>query len=204
MFCARHINMMWCVYMPTNVHDVRVKCHAVELMCMIWCAMSHTIEHTGYQQVHGCMRNVLTTKTARPLLPCCWGYSLGLFLATTGAPILALKNRSKDRWGWGCSPPPTCAAWPWAYRQFPPPSGPQSAGRSGWALQNYWSSQSGRKWRRKIHERARFNPKLGLIDVYWCKWFWSWVSVFLISVVRQTWRLSHRLMIGIFDRLRCR
>ena len=40
--------------------------------------MSHTFEHTGYQQVHGCMHNVFTTKTARPLLPCCWGYSLGL------------------------------------------------------------------------------------------------------------------------------
>ena len=41
--------------------------------------MSHTFEHTGYQQLHGCMHNVLTTKTAWPLLPCCWGYSLGLF-----------------------------------------------------------------------------------------------------------------------------
>ena len=65
--------------MPTNVYAVRIKCHADELMCMIWCAMSHTFEHTGYQQVHGCMHNALTTKTARPLLPCCWGYSLGLF-----------------------------------------------------------------------------------------------------------------------------
>ena len=65
--------------MPTNVHDVRIKCHADELRCMIWCAMSHTFDPTGYQQVHGCMHNVFTTKTARPLLPCCWGYSLGLF-----------------------------------------------------------------------------------------------------------------------------
>ena len=91
MFCAHHINMMWCVYMPTNVHDVRIKCHADELMCMIWCAVSHTFEHTGYQQLHGCVHNVLTTKTAWPLLPGCRGYSLGLFWTS----VLAFWNNRK-------------------------------------------------------------------------------------------------------------
>ena len=87
---------MWCVYMPTNVHDVRIKCHADELMCMIWCVMSHTFEHTGYQQLHGCMHNVLTTKTAWPLLPCCWGYSLGLFFSRipSGNPLQRTMERS--------------------------------------------------------------------------------------------------------------
>ena len=48
------------------------------IMCMIWCTMSHTFEHSGHQQVNRCMHHVLTN-IGRPLLPCCWGYSLGLF-----------------------------------------------------------------------------------------------------------------------------
>ena len=78
--------------------------------------MSHTFEHTGYQQLHGCMHNVLTTKTAWPLLPCCWGYSLGLFFlrekeldsfsdlsvsaqrSAVGAPELGLCPGGGGRW----------------------------------------------------------------------------------------------------------
>ena len=48
MFCARHILMMWCDYVPSNVQDVRIQCRADELMCMVWCAMSRTFEHSGY------------------------------------------------------------------------------------------------------------------------------------------------------------
>ena len=40
--------------------------------------MSHTFEHSGHQQVNCCMHHVLTN-IGRPLLPCCWGYSLGLW-----------------------------------------------------------------------------------------------------------------------------
>ena len=69
---------MWCVPNHRNVQDVRIQCHADELMCMIWCTMSHTFEHSGHQQVNCCMHHVLTN-IGRPLLPCCWGYSLGLF-----------------------------------------------------------------------------------------------------------------------------
>ena len=71
--CTRRTHTVSCGW--TNVYD-------------IWCAMSHTLERSGYEQVHRCMHNVLT-KIARPLLPCCWGYSLGLFfciLAYFGLP----------------------------------------------------------------------------------------------------------------------
>ena len=54
--------------------------------------MSHTFEHSGHQQVNCCMHHVLTN-IGRPLLPCCWGYSLGLFcfnvLQTLGVSVLA-------------------------------------------------------------------------------------------------------------------
>ena len=69
---------MWCVANHRNVQDVRMQCHADELMCMIWCTMSHTFEHSRHQQVNCCMHHVLPN-IGRPLLPCCWGYSLGLF-----------------------------------------------------------------------------------------------------------------------------
>ena len=48
MFCARHILMTWCDYVPRNVQDVRIQCRADELMCMVWCAMSRTFDHSGY------------------------------------------------------------------------------------------------------------------------------------------------------------
>ena len=36
---------MWCAPDHRNVQDVRMQCHADELMCMKWCAMSHTFEY---------------------------------------------------------------------------------------------------------------------------------------------------------------
>ena len=78
MFCVRTTGMMWCVPNHRNVQDVCIQCHVDELMCTIWCAMSHTFEHRGHQQVNRCMHHVLTN-LGRPLLPCCWGCSFGLF-----------------------------------------------------------------------------------------------------------------------------
>ena len=72
--------------MRTQPQECTRRTHAVScgwsLMCMIWCAMSHTFEHSGHQQVNCCMHHVLTN-IGRPLLPCCWGYSLGLFFLFT-------------------------------------------------------------------------------------------------------------------------
>ena len=59
MFCVRTIGMMWCVPIDRNAQDVPIQCHADELMCMIWCAMSFTFEHSGYPQVNRCMHHVL-------------------------------------------------------------------------------------------------------------------------------------------------
>ena len=85
---------MWCVPNHRNVQDVRMQCHADELMCMIWCTMSHTFEHSGHQQVNCCMHHVLTN-IGRPLLPCCWGYSLGLFPLT----MVIFHSYVKRIWG---------------------------------------------------------------------------------------------------------
>ena len=61
MFCLSiKDNMMWCTPNHRNVEDVRILCHADELMCMIWCVISQTFEYSRYQQVHCCMRHVLT------------------------------------------------------------------------------------------------------------------------------------------------
>ena len=59
MFCVRTIGMMWCVPIDRNAQDVPIQCHADELMCMIWCAMSFTFEPSGYPQVNLCMHHVL-------------------------------------------------------------------------------------------------------------------------------------------------
>ena len=59
MFCVRTIGMMWCVPIDRNAQDVPIQCHADELMCMIWCAMSFTFEHSGCPQVNRCMHHVL-------------------------------------------------------------------------------------------------------------------------------------------------
>ena len=68
--------------MPAYAQKCTRRTHTVScgwsIMCMIWCTMSHTFEHSGHQQVNCCMHHVLTN-IGRPLLPCCWGYSLGLF-----------------------------------------------------------------------------------------------------------------------------
>ena len=48
-----------CVPNHRNVQDVCIQCHADELMCMICCAMSHTFEYSGYQQLNHCMHHVL-------------------------------------------------------------------------------------------------------------------------------------------------
>ena len=50
----RTIIFMFCVWIQVhlrNVQDVRIQCHADELVCTIWWAMSHTFEHSGYPQV---------------------------------------------------------------------------------------------------------------------------------------------------------
>ena len=51
--------LMWCAPNHKNVQDVRMQCDADELMCMIWCAMSHTSEHSGCPQVNRCMHHAL-------------------------------------------------------------------------------------------------------------------------------------------------
>ena len=59
MFCVWNLSMMWCVPIHRNVQDLRIQCHADELMCMKWCTMSHTFEHSGYPQVNRCMHHFL-------------------------------------------------------------------------------------------------------------------------------------------------
>ena len=72
--------MMWRTPDHRNVEDVRIQCHADELMCMIWCIMSQAFEYNRYSQVHCYMHHILIKiyKIAWPLLPCCWGSCLGL------------------------------------------------------------------------------------------------------------------------------
>ena len=59
MLCEGNKCKMWCMPLHRNVEDVRIQRHADELMCMIWGAMSHTVQYSRYQQVNPCMRHVL-------------------------------------------------------------------------------------------------------------------------------------------------
>ena len=81
MFCVWNTNMVCCLPTHRNVHDVRIQCHADE----VWCAWydAQWVIHSNTADIH-CMHQVLT-KTARPLLPCCWGYSLAFFCFITRA-----------------------------------------------------------------------------------------------------------------------
>jgi hypothetical protein len=58
MFCVWHISMMWRVGNHRSLQDVRIGCHADELMCMIRCPLSHTFGHSRYQQVNRFMNYV--------------------------------------------------------------------------------------------------------------------------------------------------
>ena len=51
--------MMRCAPNHRNAEEVRIHCHADELMCMIWSAMSHTFEYRRNKQVHRCTHHVL-------------------------------------------------------------------------------------------------------------------------------------------------
>ena len=53
--------MMWCAPNHKNAEEVRIHCHADELMCMKWCAMSH---NESYIRIH-------KASTSKPLhAPC--------------------------------------------------------------------------------------------------------------------------------------
>ena len=59
MFCVER-KVWWDVLLNhRNAEEVRIHCHADELMCMIWSAMSHTFEYRRNKQVHRCTHHVL-------------------------------------------------------------------------------------------------------------------------------------------------